>query len=156
MQAMPNKVGIAPLGALGCGDQGHDGLRILPSAHRLGVHHIAPIGRERVVHGGDAMAQQLALGLKKRRGKIHENGGARRDNALDIVRMNIDQARHHVAAVRIDHAGAGALRLKRALLLNGGDAVGIDHQLVPKEQAVRLDDDTVANYIHALSSSKYR
>lgn len=152
MQTMANQVRIAPLGALAAGDKRHNLLGVLPAPDRLGVHDVLRICRKRVIHGGDAVSDELALGLEQRRREVHEHRRARRDDCLDIVGMDIYKTGRDIATVRIDNTGAHGSRIEFALALNRGDLVAFDHKLVAKEQAVGLNNDSVANDVHRRAS----
>ena len=143
MQPVPDEVGVAPFGLLGCGDKRDDLLGVVPLAHGLDVHEVVRVSGKGVEHGGDAVGQKLALGLEERRGEVHEDGRPGRDDGLDVIRVDVDEAGRHIPAVRIDDAEAAGLGVERALTLDGGDAVALDHELVAKEQPVGLDDDAV-------------
>ena len=96
------------------------------------------------------MGEQLALRLEERRGEVHEDGRARRDDRLDIVRVYVHEAGHDVAAMRVDDPEALRLGVERALALNGVDAVAAHHELVTKEQPVGLDDDAVPDDVQEI------
>ena len=152
VQAVADEVGVRPLGALGLGDERHEALGVVPLAHGLHVHDVAPVGGKRVEHRGDAVGKQLALRLEQRRREVHEDRGARADDGLDVVGVDVHEAGHDVAAVGVDDARVGALGVDRALALDGGDAVALDHELVAKEQPVRLNNDTVPDDVQGCSN----
>ena len=152
MQAVADEVGVSALGALRVGHERHDLFGVFPPAHGLFVHEVAPVGRKRVEHGGDAVGEQLALGLEHRGREVHENGRARGDDRLDVVGMDVDEAGYDVAAVGVDDADTRFLGVERALLLDCGDGVALDDELVAEQEPVGLDDDAVSDDVHEVRS----
>ena len=148
VQAMADEMGVAPLGALRMGDERHELLGVLPLANRLDVHDVAPVGGKRVEDGGDTVREQLALRLEERRREVHEHRGARADHGLDVIGVDVDKAGHHIAAMGVDDAGVSTFGIDGALALDRGDAVALDHELVAKEQPIRLNNDTVPDDVH--------
>lgn len=152
VQAMTNQMGVSPLGAFAAGDKRHDFLGVLPAPDRLGIHDVLRICRKRVIHCGDAMGDELTLGLEQCRREVHEHRRARRDNGLDIVGMDIHKTRRDIATMSVDNAGSRGGRIEFALALNCGDPVVFDNKLVAKEQAVGLNNDSVADDVHRRAS----
>ena len=152
VQAVADEVGVAPLGALRAADEVHELLGAVPLAHRLDVHLVGAVDRKRVEHRRDAVGEQLALRLEQSGREVHEHGRARGDDRLDVVGVDVDEAGHDVAAVRVDDAGAALLGIEDALALDRRDAVALHHELVAEQQPVGLHDDAVANDVQGTTS----
>ena len=98
------------------------------------------------------MGNELTLSLEQCRREVHEHRRARRDNGLDIVGMDIHKAGRDVATMSIDNAGARGGRIEFTLTLNRGNLVVFNHKLIAKEQAIGLNNDSVADNVHRRAS----
>ena len=99
-----------------------------------------------VEDGGDALVQELALAFLQGELKVEPRRGPGQDELLNAVGVDVEKARQHIAAVRVDDT-AGALRY---FVLDAADAVvGKDENLavlhaVRQDQASVFDGDHVA------------
>ena len=77
-----------------------EGAHVAEIADGLVVEHVRAVHRQRVEDGGHAVRHQLAVGLVQRRGQVHDHAGARRGHVLHVVRVDVDEAGHHVRTAR--------------------------------------------------------
>ena len=80
---------------------------------------------ERMVHGGDALVQQLPFAFLERKLKIKPCGGPGQDKLLDTVGMDIDKAGGYISAMGVDDL----IRSFGQRILNRMDAVAFQQQV---------------------------
>ena len=104
-----------------------------------------------VEDGRDALVQELALALLQGELKVEPGRGPGQDELLDAVGVDVEKARQHVAAVRVDDA-VGALR---DLVLDAADAVVHEDEDLAVLHAVRQDQASVLDGDHVAPPSSY-
>ena len=151
VEPVTDEVDAFSLRALAASHERHELLGVLPLADGLDLHEVASVCRQRVIHRRDAMGKKLALGLEQGPGEVHDHRRSRGDDRLDVVRMDIHEAGCDVAAVGVDDTGPAGVYVQGSLLPDMHDAIGLDHDLITKEEPVGLDDDSVPDDVHATS-----
>ena len=62
---------------------------------------------EGVEHGGHAVGDQLFFGFSQGQPKVHETAGSWGCHVLDVVGVDVDEARHQPSSLGIDHLLVG-------------------------------------------------